>query len=195
MQLPPAGDSDGRIPNVNNWPVILDPTNIPKGASVNDPGPAKTKATDTTKNDSGGDPDPRPEPPTQTLDPKKAPGIMDIQIVSGNGKTNSDPADPASKANGAEALLRTARSQFQLGNFQSASNSYERALRAGADPATINQRLAQCYERLGRNPDAVAAYNRAIDSIQADLQAGRGDKDRLTRALDACKQAVKVVGG
>jgi tetratricopeptide (TPR) repeat protein len=139
--------------------------------------------------------DPQPEdvkPPQK----QEAPGIMEITVVSQNGKPTANGGNASGMhANGVEALLRTARNQYQVGDYSSAANSYERALRAGADPASSNQRLAQCYEKLGRNADAVAAYSRAADAFQAELDAGKGDKSRLSSAIDSCKQAIKVLGG
>jgi tetratricopeptide (TPR) repeat protein len=119
---------------------------------------------------------------------------MDIKVVS-RGSNPTSTSSGSVGANGVEALVRTARQQYQLGNWASAATSFERALRAGADPGSNNQRLAQCYEKLGRNSDAVGAYNRAIEAYQSDVNSGSGDKSRLQAALDSCRQAVKVLGG
>lgn len=204
IRLPEGGTNGRGLPNPSeseggfgpgNRPVTVNPGLINPGP-VN-PGPVKGPSeTDHTAQkqtgpDGGGDPPPVDTPPQK----KEAPGIMDIRIVSGPGKTAPDPNDSGSRANGVEALLRTARSQYQIANYSAAANSYERALRAGADPASGNQRLAQCYEKLGRNSDALSAYGRAINSLQSAIDSGRGDKDRLSAALDSCKQAVKVLGG
>ncbi|HWA84051.1 MAG TPA: tetratricopeptide repeat protein [Fimbriimonadaceae bacterium] len=199
VRLPDPGANGRALPNPSNGPtdfgsgfgpVTINPGSIPPGSDQNH-APAKKENTE-----SSGDPPPSDNPPQPQTPPKReAPGIMDIRIVSGNGASPGDPNDPGSHANGVEALLRTARSQYQIGNFTAAATSYERALRAGADPASGNQRLAQCYEKLGRNSDAVSAYGRAIDALQSAIASGRGDKDRLGAALDSCKQAVKVLGG
>jgi tetratricopeptide (TPR) repeat protein len=162
------------------------------GGSSTTQGSARPPVTGPEKDDPEPSPSRGNEPPPT---PKEAPGIMEITVVSGKGAPNHQGGDPATKANGVEALLRTARSQYQLGNYSAAATSFERALRSGADPTSGNQRLAQCYEKLGRNSEAIAAYNRAISSLESDLGAGRGDKDRLNAALDSCKQAVKVLGG
>lgn len=195
VQLPPA-NRDGHLPDVNigggdgNTPLILNPDKNVKDTLKNQnqnsappqgPGPEK------------GDPPPVDNPPAQK---QEAPGIMEIKVVSRNGQpTEAGAKDPGLHANGVEALLRTARNQYQVGEYGSAANSYERALRAGADPASTNQRLAQCYEKLNRNSDAAAAYGRAVASYQADLDSGRGDKSRLSAAIESCKQAIKVLGG
>lgn len=194
IRLPEGGTNGRGLPSPNGNEGDMGPGYGP--VFVN-PGIVKTPvATDhsvqkTTVPEGGGDPPPVDTPPQK----KEAPGIMDIRIVSGRGATPSDPNDPGSHSNGVEALLRTARSQYQIANYSAAATSYERALRAGADPASGNQRLAQCYEKLGRNSDALAAYGRAITSLQGAIDSGRGDKDRLSAALDSCKQAVKVLGG
>jgi tetratricopeptide (TPR) repeat protein len=98
-------------------------------------------------------------------------------------------------ANGLEALVRTAKGQYQIGNYQAAAATYENALRAGADPAMTNQRLGQCYERLGQTSEAKAAYGRAIAAIQAEINGRKGNKDQLLAALDTSQQALKNLQG
>lgn len=143
------------------------------------------------------DPPPTDDSAGQTNPPAKqeAPGIMEIKVVSRNGKPTAEAGDTSTHPNGVQALLRAAQIQYQTNNYQSAATSYERALRAGADPAMGNQRLAQCYEKLGRNSEALAAYNRAVDALQLQLSSGKGDKNRLGAALETCRQAAKVLGG
>ena len=92
-------------------------------------------------------------------------------------------------------MVRTARSQYQVGNYEAAASTYERALASGADPTQVNQRLAQCYEKLGRQSDAVQAYQRSIQALEKAIASGKGDRDRLTTALDSSKQALKVLQG
>lgn len=183
--LPSPGQSNGFAPFTPNVPESV------KGSTVTptNSGPP-IKDTSAFK-------DPTPELPNNTSSQNKAnaPGIIDITIVNGHDKKPGDSNDPNTHPNGVEALLRTARSQYQIGNYSGAANSYERALRAGASPASGNQRLAQCYEKLGRNSEAAAAYNRAIDALQSQLNSGSGDKDRINTALDTCRQALKVLGG
>jgi tetratricopeptide (TPR) repeat protein len=140
------------------------------------------------------DPEPQPETQPQQPQPKpEAPGIMEIKIVGKGGSANTN--EPGAEANGPTALVRTARYKYQTGDYAGAALNFERALRAGADPGSINQRLGDCYAKLGRNGEAASAYNRAIDSLQAQISSGRGDRDRLAAALDSCRQAVKVLGG
>lgn len=202
--LPPA-TAGNQLPNINgsigggapNGVLTVEPSadlrrqmEAARQAAQNNNG----NSAPTQKPNEGNDPSPEDVTPPAK---QQAPGIMEITVVSGNGKTSGDNSggDPSSRANGVEALLRTARNQYQVGEYASAATAYERALRAGADAGSGNQRLAQCYEKLGRNSDAVAAYGRASDAFQAQLDAGKGDKTRLSAAIDSCKQAIKVLGG
>ena len=139
------------------------------------------------------DPDPTTiEPPkidpTTTVDPpKNDPGIIEIEVSKNSGKpANNGGGEVAPTGNGRQALIATARSQMMSGNYSAAANTYERALRAGADSASTNQRLGQCYAQMGRNGDAVAAYNRAAAAFE---KAGN------SQGAEACRQAVKVLGG
>ncbi len=93
-----------------------------------------------------------------------------------------------------ETLLRVARQHFQTGNFSQAADAYEKALRAGAEVGSTNQRLAQCYERLGRKSEAIGAYRRAISAYESALRSG-GNEARLKAAIEACQRAISVLGG
>ena len=125
-------------------------------------------------------------------EPKDGKGYISINLSGNNGVA---PANTQLDANGIEALVRTARSQYQVGNYEAAASTYERALASGADPTQVNQRLAQCYEKLGRQSDAVQAYQRSIQALEKAIASGKGDRDRLTTALDSSKQALKVLQG
>ena len=143
------------------------------GKSTIDPDPTEQK------NNSVGE-----EPKTE---PKNDPGIIEIDVVGKNGnKGGGNTTSPANSGNGRQALIASARSMFQQGNYSGAANSYERALRMGADAASTNQRLGQCYAHLGRTGDAIAAYTRAANAFE---QSGNN------QARDACQQAIKVLGG
>ena len=137
------------------------------------------------------DPDPTPtttvtppQPPANDP-PKNDPGIIEIEVSKGGNKVGGS-GEAAPTGNGRTALMATARSQMMAGNYGGAANTYERALRAGADPASTNQRLGQCYAQMGRNGDAVAAYTRAAAAFE---KAGNA------QGAEACRQAVKVLGG
>ncbi len=138
------------------------------------------------------DPDPSTvNTPTDTK-PVGPPPVVNIKLSDDKPPKDSDLAIDA---NGIEAMVRTARGQYQVGNYQAAAGTYERALSAGADPALTNQRLAQCYERLGRTSEAKAAYTKAISAIQGQINGGRGNKDRLMAALSSSQQALKNLQG
>jgi tetratricopeptide (TPR) repeat protein len=139
------------------------------------------------------DPDPDPVPPNTTVQantdppPVNDPGIIEIEVSKGSPKNGgSGGGEVAPTGNGRQALIATARSQMMSGNYSAAANTYERALRAGADPGSTNQRLGQCYAQMGRNGDAVAAYTRAANAFE---------KSGNTQGAEACRQAVKVLGG
>jgi tetratricopeptide (TPR) repeat protein len=139
------------------------------------------------------DPDPQPAAPPSATREEENPGIIEINVTSGNRQLPGGSQSVG--ANGLEALVRVARDQFQLGNYAAAASSYERALKMGGDPATINQRLGQAYERLGRTGDAINAYNRAAAAYEAALNSGRGSRDRNQAGLDSSRQALRVLQG
>jgi tetratricopeptide (TPR) repeat protein len=188
--LPPApsGGIGGGLPSVDlgNTPVRINlPQNLelrPTGGGP-EPRPSQTER--------GIDPDPVPQPPTMEESARDHPGYIEINVRRDNRTMGG--SEDVSRANGLQALLRTASNQFQLGNFQAAATTYERALQSGADPGLVNQRLAQCYERLGRTTDAVNAYNRAISGYEAALR--KGENERTRAALETCRQAVRVIQG
>jgi tetratricopeptide (TPR) repeat protein len=145
-----------------------------------------------TSGSQSNDPDPSAVDPADTK-PSRPPQVIDIKLSPNQAPTRSN--EPAIDANGIEAMVRTARGLYQVGSYQSAASTYEKALSAGADPAMTNQRLAQCYERLGRTGDAKVAYGRAINAIQDQINGGRGNKDRLLAALNSSQQALKNLQG
>lgn len=199
IELPTLGGG-GTLPRPNDegsQPFVISAKDLPTGPIGKSSNPPKRDTQTASKPPTSEDPDPtspqtqQPQPQT----PREAPGIMEIKIVGRGPAANSGGQAPTSGGNGVEALMRTARSQYQLGNYSAAALGYERALRAGGDPAYCNQRLGQAYEKLGRNSEAVSAYNRAIDVLQGQLNSGSGDKGRISAALDSCRQAVQVLGG
>jgi tetratricopeptide (TPR) repeat protein len=141
------------------------------------------------------DPEPTMTAPLQAEPPKESPGIIDIRVNEGRkGAAPSTAPESGSSANRAEALARTGNQQLLSGNYQAAARSFEQALQAGGNPGSINQRLGQCYEKLGRNSDAIAAYTRAVAAYEAAIKA-QGANSGLTAALEACRQALKVLRG
>ncbi|MBC8063732.1 MAG: tetratricopeptide repeat protein [Chlorobia bacterium] len=171
----PNGGDEGSF-----GPIVINPDDVPKPTK---PGPTGTKGIDE-----------EPEelklptnPPVEDPKPKNDPGIIEIEVSKGSpNRGNGGGAEAPISGNGRQALLATARSQMQSGNYSAAANTYERALRAGADSGSTNQRLGQCYTNMGRNGDAIAAYTRAASSFE---------KSGNSQGVDACRQAIKVLGG
>jgi len=151
----------------------------------------------------GGDPDPvtnssGSQGGGSVTPPEPDPGQIDIKIRSGSSNARPNPAGGGGvsvpDANGATALLRTAREQQQAGNLTGAAGSYEKALAAGGDPITINQRLGNIYSQLGRNAEAVASYERAMNAARAAANAGN-NAERNRAIADSCQAAIRVLRG
>ncbi len=142
------------------------------------------------------DPDPKP---AETLASTSAqPQTFDssvIEIKVSNPKHVTGGAQEVADTNNLQVLAHTASAQFQLRHYDSAAKAYERLLRSGGDASTVNQRLGQCYENLGRRSDALGAYQKAITALESNISSGKGNATRARSALDACKQAVKVLQG
>lgn len=146
----------------------------------------QTKPPAPTKNE--GDPDPTPV----NSKPTKSNGVIDIKPSEGN---QSDTGSAPDGANDADNMMRIGRQHFMTGDYERAADAYDRALSSGADPALVNQRLGQCYEKLGRRSEAITAYTRAAEAYKRRLENGSGDKNRNQAALDACRAALRVLGG
>ena len=164
--LPPVGGGDKNANQANAQANTSDNRIDPQ------PGPL-------TNGNEGAHADPEPQ--------KNDPGIIEIEVSKGNnGKTGNSSGESAPTGNGRQALIATARSQMMQGNYSAAAATYERALRAGADQGSTNQRLGQCYAAMGRNGDAVAAYTRAAAAFE---------KSGNSQGAEASRQAIKVLGG
>lgn len=105
---------------------------------------------------------------TEPDDPNKG---IEIKVHKGDAPVGGSQAIGEG---GLATLQKIAQEQFLLGKYSNAASYYERVLRAGGDPGRTNQRLGQCYERLGRKGDAISAYTRA----EAALASG-GSKSAL----------------
>lgn len=178
IQIPSFPGNTIPRPSEGTEPVILNGNDL-EVRDPRDPQPPK-----------GGnepeDPEPPVVPPTPPKEePKNDPGIIEIEFSKG-APNQGNSGEGAVTGNGRTALVATARNQMMQGNYSAAASTYERALRAGADQGTTNQRLGQCYQQMGRNGDAVAAYSRAAAAFE---KAGNN------QAAEACKQAIKVLGG
>ncbi len=140
------------------------------------------------------DPDPAstidPNAKGQTKKPAENQGIVEIQVLNNQNK-NTDSNDSARSA---ENLIRKARDLYAQGSYSAAVKTYEDALAAGASSGSTNQRIGQCYEKLGNRASAIAAYKRAASSYESSIKRGAGGS-RVEAALDACNQAIKNLGG
>lgn len=142
-----------------------------------------------------------PDPPV--LENKKEnsdPGTIIIKPSTGGntgqGSTGGQPVkDDNDNAKSATALIAVARDAFLKGEYARAADAYEKALKAGATKGATYQRLAQCYDKLGRKADAINAYERAIAAFQAMLANGSGDTDRINTAIESCRTALKNLRG
>lgn len=144
-----------------------------------------------------------PQPLVETTSAPVAPKVEDPGQISitvhprGAPKTfvgGSDSVESPKVDNGADALFRTGTQQFLSQNYGAAATSFEKSLKAGGSPITVNQRLAQSYEKLGKNNEAVAAYSRAAQACKDAIAFGTGNKSHLSAVLDSCEQAIKVLG-
>jgi tetratricopeptide (TPR) repeat protein len=171
----------------------VDPAPQPEGNQTGERGKVKTdlvkSADPLTK-----PPEPEPDPGEITISVRKSGTPSPRVNNSAGGSVPVTNAEPISGA-GVQALLRSASQQFQAGNLSASATTYERALANGADPISTNQRLGMVYERLGRNGEAINAYNRVIQAAQNALSTGTGNASRVQSALDTAKQAVRALGG
>jgi tetratricopeptide (TPR) repeat protein len=189
-----------------NGGTLPDPTAPNMGDTAVTPLPV-TGPTDSTKpTKPKGDPDPIPDGKANNAapvaDPEPDPGEISIQVRKDPGapRRNSNTGGSVATDAGAisdtglQALVKSASQQFQAGNLTVAASTYERALAAGGDPISTNQRLGMIYDRLGRNGEAINAYNRVISAAQSALNSG-STSPRIQNALETAKQAVKALGG
>jgi len=188
-------------------PSLPSPNEFPNGevAPLNpqiDPSKLEIKSTapqvQTQPKDDGGEPKPLlGGPPVDVTPPKQEnQGVIEISVHRGGGSTRGSigGSEPVTST-GVDAMTRVGNQQFLMGNFEGAVKSYEQAVQSGGDAIALNRRLGQAYERLGRNSDAVGAYQRCMSAIDGALASGKGDKDRLASTRGVCEQAVKVLQG
>ncbi len=204
---PPSGASQlqgnenlGSIQPVN--PVMegtrpeigIQPTNPPVDPRPTLGGGTVPTAADDPSVISGGQTPKREDPGIINIQPSATNGSGSGSRVGNTGSQEASGDDEAARQS-SETLIRVARDAFVKGDYARAADAYEKALRQGASRGSTNQRLAQCYERLGRKADAIAAYERAISAYQATLSSGSGDSSRVQAALDTCRQALKNLRG
>lgn len=187
---PRIGNSSGRtLPNPDGeiTPVRIE-GEIPNGPQPNRENTAPPPAPQ--------DPDPEIKDDQGTKEPEKPkydPGDIVIKRSQGGPRTNMGGGSDASQPSGTAQLVRSARESFQLGKFADAAKLYERAIREGGDAGSLNQRLGQCYERLGRRDEAIGAYRRAMEAFGNTAKSD--PSGRAASALDSCRQAIAVLGG
>ena len=118
--------------------------------------------------------------------------VVDVRPSQGTGSgsaTGNTQVDD--RAVRVEQLIRVAREKQILGDFAKAADAYEKALALGASPASTNQRLAQCYTKLGKKAEAVKAYERAISAFEKMDQ----NDVRVQAQLEACRAELKQLRG
>lgn len=154
------------------------------------------------------------DPAPKKQDPKPFnPGMIDIrpskdnartvggsEVIKDTGNTNirpsaNQPKDPNAGITGAKALMKVAQQHMLTRNFAAAADAYEKALKAGASPLTVYQRLGQCYQELGRRADAINAYSKAIRAMESAAAGNPARAEQLQVSIDACKKAIRVLGG
>ena len=137
-----------------------------------------------------------PVPPTVNAaeEKKEDPGQIEIKVSDGNRRPNLGGSESVSTG-GVAALVRVGMQRFQLGQYSSAAATFEQAIKAGGDQMSLNQRLGQCYDNLGRKNEAIDAYKRGIAACQAAMANGSGNREGIQKRLDICQQALKVLQG
>jgi len=190
--MPITGDPVMPKPNPDNgWDaVVLNPNNKETLTSVRpnptNQNPGLTGGTNPTTDDKN---DPPVEPEKQ---PEEKKPVVEVSISS-KGPKNHGGSDDTSNSNELMVLIKSANEQFMLSRYQSAARSYERALGVGADPASTNQRIGQCYANLGRKGEAIGAYVRAADAYKSAM--AHSSSPSLRAGLNACNNALKVLRG
>ena len=115
--------------------------------------------------------------------------MVEIKIRDKQSQAEKTPVETSPQV--VEALIRVARDRYAKGEFESAASAYEKAIKAGASKGSSNQRLAQCYEKLGRKDEAVSAYKKAMSAFEA--QQAKNPEARIERAIAACHKAMALL--
>ena len=99
----------------------------------------------------------------------------------GSSAQAQEPIIP--KAPDADALLAQAVQLHQAGDLYGAVENYEAYLKTNPDNAGARSNLGAAYVRLGRLPEGIAEYRKALalDPAQPDLSASTW-RSRSTRA-------------
>lgn len=163
---------------------------VPGGISLEPAGGGNPENKEPAKEEES-EPEPANSKPVEEVKtpPVKEEGVAKITVLNKHTGNGSEPVDESE----AESWIRKARDFAARGQYSQAASAYEQALKQGASTASTNQRLAQCYERLGRRNDAINAYRRAI--VAYDRMLAGDDSPRLRAARGDCEQAIKALGG
>ncbi len=120
--------------------------------------------------------------------------VIDIRPSPGN-RTNSNGGGtqvPNNEANSVKNTLAEAKRQYIMGNYSDAAKLFEEALNKGAEAGMTNQRLAQCYDKLGKKSEARRCYEKAVEVFERRIAGG--DTSSSTKAgLDSARQALKAL--
>lgn len=120
------------------------------------------------------------------------PGIIEMKVNPGS--SNNSSGGTAVDNLSAEQLIQKARNLYVQENYAGAAAAYEQAIKAGANTGATYQRLAQCYEKLGKRSNAIQAYRQAISAF--DSQIARGNASSSVRAAkESCEKAIAALGG
>lgn len=129
------------------------------------------------------------KPPVTT--PKPNNGVIDMKVSTrkpGPEDSNSGTSKPSTSS-----PWQTARNLDMMGKNQEAIQAYEQALASGADPAAVHQQIARCYDRMGQRGNAANSYRKAASILESRVANGGSARDQ--KALETCRQALKVLGG
>ncbi|MCE9558555.1 MAG: tetratricopeptide repeat protein [Armatimonadetes bacterium] len=150
------------------------------------PQPVMNTTTSSPTRVAGGTVDEDPSGGVATAPPKNEPKVKpirppvyDIKVTSGHSSGATSGGTPA------KSSFKLGQDAFLAGNMTDAAAYFEQARNGSASQGKTNQRLGQCYERLGRKADAVQAYERAIAAYQKE-----GGNDA---ALESCRRALAVL--
>jgi tetratricopeptide (TPR) repeat protein len=183
-EIRPNGELD-QLPNTGVAPVTLQgPITVTPAATP----PGNTGNTSNPPPKSGDDVPPKIDKPGTG----NSGGYVDIKVSSNPNKSGSGSV-PIREPQGVEALVRTANQQFLVGKYDQAARTYSEAINQGGASPSVYQRLAQCEEALGKRAEAASAYRKAIALLESRLANGGSARD--ASALEACRQALKLIEG
>ena len=175
-----------RLPGIND--AVINPngtTRFDRGELIDPTSPREGNTTVATNGNRIQDPDP---PVVAEEDNGNSNMIAEVKVREFASKPTSG-SEVVGDANEVTTLIRVAREHYILGNYDKAAAAFKQAIKLGASPASTNQRLAQCYEKLGEKALAIQAYEKAIEAFEKLDQ----DDTLVKASLDACRQALKLL--